>query len=88
MTDEVRQKIVTKTIPKFKVGDEFEPLKNALPGYLDHIQNGSGNMSATMGNFAFVIQVNCGKIIRLEYGQSQSDIDGTIYGKLQEEPCP
>lgn len=88
MTDEVRQKIVTKTIPKFKVGDEIEPLKNALPGYLDHIQNGSGNMSATMEDFAFVIQVNCGKIIRLEYGQSQFDIDGTIYGKLQEKPCP
>lgn len=69
MTDEVRQKIVIKTIPKFKVGDEIEPLKKALPGYLDHIENGSGNMSATMENFAFVIQVNCGKIILLEYGK-------------------
>ncbi|MCF8255579.1 MAG: hypothetical protein K9H61_13490 [Bacteroidia bacterium] len=88
MTDEIRQKIVARTIPKFKVGDEIEPLKKALPGYLDHIENGSGNMSASMENFAFVIQVNCGKIIRLEYGQSQFDIDGTIYGKLQEKPCP
>lgn len=88
MTDEIRQKIVARTIPKFKVGDEIEPLKKALPGYLDHIENGSGNMSASMENFAFVIQVNCGKIIRLEHGQSQFDIDGTIYGKLQEKPCP
>lgn len=88
MTDEIRQKIVAKTIPKFKVGDEINPLKKALPGYLDHIENGSGNMSATMEDFAFVIQVNCGKIIRLEYGQNQFDIDGTIYGKLQEKPCP
>ncbi|WP_421919779.1 hypothetical protein [Marinifilum sp.] len=89
MTDEIRQEIVAKTIPKYKVGDEIEPLKRALPGYLDHIENGSGNMSASMENFAFVIQVNCGKIIRLEYGKSQFDIDGTIYGKLQEEnPCP
>jgi hypothetical protein len=79
---------VARTIPKFKVGDEIEPLKKALPGYLDHIENGSGNMSAMMENFAFVIQVNCGKIIRLEYGKSQFDIDGTIYGKLQENPCP
>lgn len=88
MTDEIRHKIVAKTIPKYKVGDEIEPLKNALPGYLDHIENGSGNMSASMENFAFVIQVNCGKIIRLEYGESQFDFDGTIYGKLQEKPCP
>ena len=88
MTDEIRQRIVARTIPKYKVGDEIEPLKKALPGYLDHIENGSGNMSASMENFAFVIQVNCGKIIRLEYGQSQFDIDGTIYGKLQEKPCP
>lgn len=88
MTDEIRQNIVARIIPKFKVGDEIEPLKKALPGYLDHIENGSGNMSAIMENFAFVIQVNCGKIIRLEYGKSQFDIDGTIYGKLQEHPCP
>ena len=88
MTDQVREEIVSKTIPKFKVGDEIEPLKKALPGYLDHIKNGSGNMSAIIENFAFVIQVNCGKIIRLEYGQSQFDIDGTVYGKLQEKPCP
>ena len=87
MTDEIRYKIVARTIPKFKVGDDFEPLKNALPGYLDHIENGSGNMSATMENFGFVLQVHCNKIIRLEYGKAQNDYDGTIYGKLQEKPC-
>jgi hypothetical protein len=87
MTDGIRQDIVARTIPKFKVGDDIEPLRKALPGYLDHIQNGKGNMSATMKNFAFVIQVNCGKIIRLEYGKNASDIDGTIYGRLQEIPC-
>jgi len=87
MPDAIRQEIVIKTIPKFNVGDEIKPLKKALPGYLDHIKNGSGNMSASMENFAFVIQVHCGKIIRLEYGKSQLEIDGTIYGKLQEKPC-
>ena len=56
MTDEIRQKIVTQTIPKYKVGDEIEPLQKALPGYLDHIVNGSGNLSASMENFAFVIK--------------------------------
>jgi len=75
MTDDIRQKIVTQTIPKYMVGDEIEPLKKTLPGFLDHIENGLGNMSASMENFAFVIQVNCGKIIRLEYGESQFDFD-------------
>lgn len=88
MPDEIRYKIVARTIPKYKVGDDFEPLKNSLPGYLDLIKNGSGNMSASMENFAFVLQVNCDKIIRLEYGKNQSDFDNAIYGKLQEKPCP
>ncbi|MFT3935932.1 MAG: hypothetical protein QM726_20045 [Chitinophagaceae bacterium] len=87
MPDEIRDKIVARTIPKYKVGDKFEPLKNSPPGYLDHIDNGSGNMSASMENFAFVLQVNCDKIIRLEYGKSPTDFDNTIYGKLQEKPC-
>jgi hypothetical protein len=88
MPDQIRDKIIRETIPKFKVGDNFEPLKKSLPGYLDNINDGKGNMMATMENFAFVLQVNCDKIIRLEYGKDQNDIDGTIYGKLQEQPCP
>lgn len=88
MPDVIRDKIIAKTIPKYKVGDDFEPLRESLPGYLDHIENGSGNMSASMENFAFVLQVNCDKIIRLEFGKSQSDFDNSIYGKLQEKPCP
>jgi len=87
MPDEIQDKIIARTIPKFKVGDDIEPLKNSLPGYLDHIQNGKGNMSASMEDFAFVLQVNCGKIIRLEYGKNPSDFDNTIYGKLQDQPC-
>ncbi len=88
MPDQIRDKIVAKTIPKYKVGDNFLPLKYSLPGYLDHIDNGSGNMSASMENFAFVLQVNCNKIIRLEYGRNSTDFDNTIYGKLQDQPCP
>lgn len=87
-TDEIRERIIAQTIPKYRVGDNIEPLKNALPGYLDHITNGSGNMSASMADFAFVLQVNCDKIIRLEYGRNSSDFDNTIYGKLQDQPCP
>jgi len=86
--DAVRDKIVQSTIPKYKVGDDIESLQRALPGYLDHIRDGKGNMFASMENFVFVLQVNCGKIIRLEYGQNQSDINDTIYGNLQDKPCP
>ncbi|MDE3184984.1 MAG: hypothetical protein KGM16_16350 [Bacteroidota bacterium] len=88
MPDQIQDKIIARTIPKFKVGDDIEPLKNSLPGYLDNIQNGKGNMMASMENFAFVLQVNCSKIIRLEYGKNPSDFDNTIYGKLEEKPCP
>jgi hypothetical protein len=88
MPSGIRHKIIARTISKYKVGDNFEPLKKSLPGYLDHIENGSGNMSASMENFAFVLQVNCDKIIRLEYGENSSDFDSAIYGKLQDQPCP
>lgn len=88
MPDEIRDKIVSQTIPKFKVGDDFGKLKNYLPGYLDHIHNGSGNMSVFMKDFGFVLQVQCNKIIRLEYGKDQTEYDGTIYGRLNETPCP
>jgi hypothetical protein len=88
MPNEIRYKIIARTIPNYKVGDNFEPLKKSLPGYLDCIANGNGNMSASMENFAFVLQVNCDKIIRLEYGKNQSEFDNTIYGKMQDKPCP
>jgi len=88
MPDEIREEIVAQTIPKYKVGENFEPLKKSLPGYLDHIDNGSGNMMVSMENFAFVLEVNCNKIIRLEYGKYSSDFDNSIYGKLQDQPCP
>jgi hypothetical protein len=86
--DGIRDKIIARTIPKYNVGDDIESLKNELPGYLAHIENGKGNMFATMEDFAFVLQVNCGKIIRLEYGKNQSEFDGTVYGKMTEKPCP
>ena len=86
--DSIRHEIVRKTIPKFKVGDDFELLQHSLPGYFDHIQNGQGNMSATMENFAFVLEVNCEKIIRLEYGENPSDFDSTLNGNFRNKPCP
>ncbi len=87
-TDEVRMAIVRKTIPKYKVGDDFEPLKQSLPGYFDFFDNGEGNLTATMQDFAFVLQVHCHKIVRLEYGQSPLDIDVTISLQQQGSPCP
>lgn len=87
-TDEVRMAIVRKTIPKYEVGDDFEPLNQSLPGYFDFFDNGEGNLTATMQDFAFVLQVHCNKIIRLEYGNSQFDIESTINIQQQELPCP
>lgn len=88
MPDKIRDSIVMRTIPRYKVGDKFQPLKEALPSYFDHIQNGSGNMAEYMENFSFVLQVHCNKIIRLEYAVDPKVIDMTIYGKLQDKPCP
>lgn len=87
MPDAIRGHIIRKTIPKFKVGDDFEPLRRSLPGYLTYMDAGNANITATMENFAFVLQVHCYKIVRLEYGKSGREIDGTVYGKLHDEPC-
>ena len=88
MPDEIQAEIIARTIPKFKVGDNIDLLSNALPGYLEHLEDGTGNSSASLQGFAYVIQVHCNKIIRLEYGKNQRDFDSTIYGNLQNEPCP
>ena len=79
MPDQIQANIVEKTIPKFKEGDSFTDLDKALPGYLYHIQNGQGNMSAQMENFSFVIQIENNKIVRLEHSK-QKNPDFTIYG--------
>jgi hypothetical protein len=86
MTDEIRNKIVDNTIQKYKVGDDFNQLNHALPGYFEGFENGSGNVSEETENFGFVLQVNCNKIIRIVYGNPK-DVDMTIYGKLQDKPC-
>ncbi|RZK39763.1 MAG: hypothetical protein EOO90_17455 [Pedobacter sp.] len=86
MPDEIRAEIVSETIPKYKVGDGFEHLRNSLPRYFDNI-NTSGNTARTMEQFAFVLQVQCGKIIRLEWARNHK-IDLTIDGKLHDKPCP
>jgi hypothetical protein len=88
MPDAIRDDIIRKTITKYKVGDNFEPLRRSLPGYLTYIDDGNANISATMKDFAFVLQVHCHKIVRLEFGKSGREIDGTVYGKLHDEPCP
>lgn len=88
MPDQIQHQIIARTVPKFKVGDDFEKLANSLPGYLDHIEDGSGNMYSSMENFAFILQVNCNKITRLEYGSSQFDFDNTVYATAPNEKCP
>jgi hypothetical protein len=86
MPEEIRNKIVNDTIQKYKVGDDFNQLDHALPGYFEAFENGSGGVTEESGNFGFVLQVNCNKIIRIVYGNPK-DVDLTIYGKLQDKPC-
>jgi len=86
MPDEIQHMIVANTIPKFHQGDSFEKLNDALPNYFRHVENGSGNMSASFDGFTFVVQINCGKIIRIKYSKNR-DEEMMIYGRLNESPC-
>lgn len=82
MPDEIQREIVEGTIPKFKVGDDFEDLQKSLPGYFDHIKNGSGNLAVqSEEGFSFVIQIKNNKIIRLEHSKQEKP-DFTIYPLL------
>jgi len=67
----VRHNILKSTIPKFKVGDDLADLQKALPGEFD-FEDCYGNQGATLENFQFVIEVNCCKIVRIEYGPRDS----------------
>ncbi|RZK38666.1 MAG: hypothetical protein EOO90_21455 [Pedobacter sp.] len=69
-----------------KVGDDFEDLRNSLPSYFDYI-GVSGNTAQTMEHFAFVLQVQCGKIIRLEWARDRK-LKLEIDGKLHDRQCP
>jgi len=79
MPDSIQRDIVGKTIPKFKVGDDFEDLQKSLPSYFDHIENGNGNLAIqSEEGFSFVVQIKNNKIIRLEHS-NQEKPDLTIY---------
>ncbi len=66
----VRHDILKNTIPKFKVGDELSELQKALPGEFE-FDDCYGNRGAMLENFQYVIEVNCCKIVRIEYGPRQ-----------------
>ena len=66
----VRHKIIKKTIPQFKVGDELTDLQRALPGEFE-FEDCSGNRGAILADFQYVVEVNCCKIVRIEFGPRQ-----------------
>ena len=78
----VRHDILKKTIPKFKVGDELSELQKALPNEFE-FENCKGSRSSMMEDFQFVIEVNCCKIVRIEYGPRQE----TGYTMGEPKPC-
>jgi len=79
----VQQNILKNTIPKFKVGDELSELQKALPGEFE-FDDCYGSSSAMLENFQYVIEVNCCKIVRIEYGPRQQN-GYTMGGKIK--PC-
>jgi hypothetical protein len=68
--DYIREDIIIRTIPKFKVGDNIALLQKALPGEFV-FDNCRGGRTSYLEGFQFVIEVNCCKIVRLEYGIRQ-----------------
>jgi len=79
----VRHAILKNTIPKFKVGDDLTELQKALPGEFE-FDDCYGNSGAMLENFQYVIEVNCCKITRIEYGPRQKT-GYTMGGKRK--PC-
>ncbi len=75
----VRHQILKNTIPKFKVGDDLSELQKALPGQFE-FENCYGNLSMSLENFQFVIEVNCCKIVRIEFGP-RDNVGYTMDGK-------
>ena len=79
----VRHDILKNTIPKFKVGDDLSELQKALPGEFE-FENCYGNRGASLENFQYVIEVNCCKIVRIEFG-ARDNVGYTMGGKRK--PC-
>ncbi|WOD43088.1 hypothetical protein [Hwangdonia lutea] len=79
----LRHDILKNTIPKFKVGDDLSELQKALPGEFE-FEKCFGSRGAVLNNFQFVIEVNCCKIVRIEFGPRQKT-GYTMGGKRK--PC-
>jgi len=80
----IRHDILINTIPKFKVGDDLSELQKALPGQFE-VEECYGGHSAYLENFQYVVEVNCCKIVRIEFGPRQN----TAYsmGGGAKKPC-
>jgi hypothetical protein len=69
MPDAIKNDIVIKTIPKYKVGDNFTDLEDALPGYFEGGLGYNHEGSEFMPGFEFEFQVKDGKITKLDYSK-------------------
>ena len=79
----IQHDILINTIPKFKVGDKLTDLQSALPGEFE-FDDCYGNRGATLKDFQYVIEIDCCKIVRIEYGPRQKT--GYIMGGAR-KPC-
>jgi hypothetical protein len=81
----VREDILEKTIPKFKVGDNYEDLEKSLPGYF-RVDDCKGSMGAQLEKFQFGIDINCCKIVSINHGPRTNE-GFTIGGDILRKPC-
>ena len=77
----MRHEILKSTIPKFKVGDDLSELQKVLPGEFE-FEDCYGNRGAMLEDFQYVIEVNCCKIVRIEYGPIK--LSNLNIGQLEE----
>ncbi len=80
---ETQNEIVKETLPKFKIGDNFNDLKNALPGYFNDIDC-NYSTSALMEDYQYSLVIENCKISKIEYGPRKNN--NGITEMIIEEP--
>ncbi|WP_423147898.1 hypothetical protein [Rubrolithibacter danxiaensis] len=88
MPDTIQENIIKETIPKYKVGDSFEALNNALPSYFsDSFSDGFGSTMVQLGEFKFVIEVKCNIIARVDYTYDKNKLYSITAIPAEDQHC-
>jgi len=95
MPDSIENQIIKRTIKDFKPGDDFAKLRARLPGRFDDKDSLELNTIAGLGGlkvfgyFHYAIEVHCGKIVSLQYSETDHGYKDfkPIGGRSDQEPC-